>query len=158
MLRREQLAHDPELLAMLDSHSTFRWIGASRHIIVRRPAHPHISLVLNESLSIQAYPISGHTIFNISTAQPDTNFAAEPTAAWTTRADKATMCALYADFCPAVRRMLGLVTESEVCEWKLRVHRPLRTWVEGHVALLGDACHPTLPVRLRPATFGPDRS
>ncbi|KAJ7811233.1 hypothetical protein B0H14DRAFT_3479898 [Mycena olivaceomarginata] len=125
MLRREQLAHDPELLAMLDSHSTFRWIGARRHII--------------------AYPISGHTIFNISTAQPDTNFAAEPTAAWTTRADKAAMCALYADFCPAVRRMLGLVTESEVCEWKLRVHRPLRTWLEGHVALLGDACHPTLP-------------
>ncbi|KAJ6471876.1 salicylate hydroxylase [Mycena sanguinolenta] len=125
MLRRDQLIHDAELLAMLDSKSTFRWIGAKRHII--------------------AYPISGHTIFNISTTQPDVNFAAAPTATWTTRADKHTMLAVYADFCPAVRRMLALVTESEVCEWKLRVHRPLRTWVEGHVALLGDACHPTLP-------------
>ncbi|KAF8193600.1 hypothetical protein K438DRAFT_1433256, partial [Mycena galopus ATCC 62051] len=125
MLRREQLLHDPELLAMLDSHSSFRWIGAGRHMI--------------------AYPISNHTIFNISTAQPDVNFASAPTACWTARSDKSTMLELYADFCPTVRRMLSLVAESEVCEWKLRVHRPLETWVERHVALLGDACHPTLP-------------
>ncbi|KAF7345531.1 FAD-binding-3 domain-containing protein [Mycena venus] len=125
MLRRDQLLHDPELLAMLDSNSTFRWIGARRHII--------------------AYPISGHKIFNISTAHPDVNFAAEPTASWTTRADKSTMLKMYSDFCPLVRRMLELVTESEVCEWKLRVHHPLKTWVEGNVALLGDACHATLP-------------
>ncbi|KAJ7208761.1 hypothetical protein B0H12DRAFT_1158347 [Mycena haematopus] len=125
MLRRDQLVHDAELLAMLESNSSFRWIGAKRHII--------------------AYPISGHTIFNISTTQPDVNFAAAPTASWTTHADKGAMLAVYSDFCPAVRRMLALVTETEVCEWKLRVHRPLTTWVEGNVALLGDACHPTLP-------------
>ncbi|KAF7357103.1 FAD/NAD(P)-binding domain-containing protein [Mycena sanguinolenta] len=125
MLRRDQLAHDPELLAFVESNTTFRWIGAKRHII--------------------AYPISANTIFNISTAQPDVNFAAEPTATWTTRADKNAMLAVYADFCPLVTRMLELVPEGEVCEWKLRVHHPLRTWVEGNVALLGDACHPTLP-------------
>ncbi|KAJ6580761.1 hypothetical protein B0H19DRAFT_1207036 [Mycena capillaripes] len=117
MLRRDQLLYDPELLAMLDSNSSFRWIGAKRHII--------------------AYPISGHTIFNISTTQPDVNFTAEPTASWTARTDKSTMLNLYSDFCPSVVRMLELITESEVCEWKLRV--------EGNVALLGDACHPTLP-------------
>jgi salicylate hydroxylase len=37
------------------------------------------------------------------------------------------------------------VPDGEVCEWKLRVHSPLPTWVHGSVALLGDACHPTLP-------------
>ncbi|KAJ7754342.1 hypothetical protein DFH07DRAFT_1029305 [Mycena maculata] len=125
MLRRDQLAHDPELLALVESNTTFRWIGAKRHII--------------------AYPISANTIFNISTAQPDVNFAAEPTASWTTRADKRAMLKVYADFCPLVVRMLELVPEGEVCEWKLRVHHPLTTWVEGNVALLGDACHPTLP-------------
>ncbi|KAJ7483452.1 salicylate hydroxylase [Mycena latifolia] len=125
MLRREQLVHDPELLVMLDSNSTFRWIGPQRHLI--------------------AYPISNHTIFNISTTQPDVNFAAAPTATWTARADKGTMLKVYSDFCPTVRRMLELVTANEVCEWKLRVHQPLKTWVEGNVALLGDACHPTLP-------------
>ncbi|KAJ7080829.1 putative monooxygenase, partial [Mycena belliarum] len=125
MLRRDQLAHDPELLAMIDSYSTFRWIGAQRQII--------------------AYPISNHRIFNISTSQPDLNFAAEPTATWTTRADKSKMLAVFSDFCAPVQRMLALVEKDEVCEWKLRVHHPLKTWVEGNVALLGDACHPTLP-------------
>ncbi|KAJ7838124.1 salicylate hydroxylase [Mycena olivaceomarginata] len=113
MLHRDQLAHDPELLAFVESNTTFRWIGAKRHVI--------------------AYPISRNTIFNISTAQPDVNFAAEPTATWTTRADKSAMLKVYSDFCPLVVRMLELVPEGEV------------TWVEGNIALLGDACHPTLP-------------
>ncbi|KAK6988857.1 FAD/NAD(P)-binding domain-containing protein [Favolaschia claudopus] len=127
MLTREQLAHDPELLAMVNSNLTFRWIAPRRHII--------------------AYPISAHKIFNISTAQPDTNFASEPTSSYTTRADKSAMLAVFEDFCPLVQRMLGLVEEGEVCEWKLRVHHPLGTWVDegGNVALLGDACHPSLP-------------
>jgi salicylate hydroxylase len=41
--------------------------------------------------------------------------------------------------------MLDLVPEGEVVEWKLRVHDPLETWVHGTTALVGDACHPTLP-------------
>ncbi|KAJ7498180.1 hypothetical protein B0H11DRAFT_1715411 [Mycena galericulata] len=125
MLKREQLVHDPELLSLLESKETSRWIAAGRQII--------------------AYPISGHTILNIATTQPDVNFAAAPTATWTTRADKSAMLSVYADFCPRIRRLLQLVPPGELCEWKLRVHSPLRTWVEGHIALVGDACHPTLP-------------
>ncbi|ESZ93513.1 hypothetical protein SBOR_6094 [Sclerotinia borealis F-4128] len=41
--------------------------------------------------------------------------------------------------------MLNLVPDGEVCEWKLRVHSPLPTWVRGSIALVGDTCHPTLP-------------
>ncbi|KAJ7065478.1 hypothetical protein C8F01DRAFT_747108 [Mycena amicta] len=125
MLNRSQMEPDPELRSLIDANSTFRWIGPRRHII--------------------AYPISNHTIFNLSTTQPDTNFAAAPTATYTTRADKQAMLDVYADFCPVVQRMLRMVPEGEVCEWKLRVHVPLNTWVDGRVALLGDACHPTLP-------------
>lgn len=44
-----------------------------------------------------------------------------------------------------VQRMLNYVPEGEVCEWKLRVHDPLPTWIHESVALVGDACHPTLP-------------
>lgn len=33
----------------------------------------------------------------------------------------------------------------QVCEWKLRVHAPLPTWIHSSTALVGDACHPTLP-------------
>ncbi|KAI0393182.1 FAD/NAD(P)-binding domain-containing protein [Xylariaceae sp. FL0594] len=125
MLPRAAMEKDPEMLALLDSDCALRWIGERRHIV--------------------AYPISNKTIYNLSTCQPDTHFAAAPSATYTTRGDKSAMLDVYHDFCPLVRRMLDLVTEGEVCEWRLRSHKPLETWTLGTVALLGDACHPTLP-------------
>lgn len=125
MLTREQMASDPEMLQLLNSDQVTRWIGERRHII--------------------AYPISNKSIYNISTAQPDVHFAAAPSATYTTRGSRADMLDNFKDFCPLVLRMLNLVPEGEVCEWKLRVHNPLPTWARGSVALVGDACHPTLP-------------
>lgn len=125
MLRREEMEHDPELLELIDKEAVTRWIGEKRHII--------------------AYPVSSKTIYNLSTVQPDTNFAAAPSATYTTKGSKSDMLNIFGDFCPKVQRMLNLVKDGEVCEWKLRVHEPLPTWVHGEVALLGDACHPTLP-------------
>jgi len=125
MLRREEMEHDPELLELIDNDVVIRWIGEKRHII--------------------AYPVSNKSIYNVSTAQPDKNFAAAPSATYTTKGSKSAMLATFGDFCPKIQRMLRLVPDGEVCEWKLRVHSPLPTWVHGSVALIGDACHPTLP-------------
>ncbi|KAK6380843.1 hypothetical protein LTS17_005044 [Exophiala oligosperma] len=125
MLTREQLSSDPELLALIDADKVIRWIGEKRHII--------------------AYPVSSKQIYNISTTQPDVNFAAAPSATYTTKGSKKAMLDVFGDFCPMIHRMLDLVPEGEVCEWKLRVHAPLPTWVDGSAALVGDACHPTLP-------------
>lgn len=125
MLKRSEMEHDPELLALIENDIVTRWIGQSRHII--------------------AYPVSNKTIYNISTAQPDKNFAAAPSATYTTKGSKKAMMDTFGDFCPKIQRMLDLVPDGEVCEWKLRVHAPLPTWVLGSVALVGDACHPTLP-------------
>lgn len=125
MLKREQLEHDPELLELINNDGVIRWIGPKRHII--------------------AYPVSNKTIYNISTAQPDKNFAAAPSATYTTKGSKSEMLATFDDFCPKIQRMLGLAPDGEICEWKLRVHSPLPTWVHGSTALVGDACHPTLP-------------
>ena len=125
MLSREQMSSDPELLALIDADKVIRWIGEKRHII--------------------AYPVSSKQIYNISTAQPDVNFAAAPSATYTTQGSKKAMLEVYGDFCPMIRRMLNLVPEGELCEWKLRVHAPLPTWVHETTALVGDACHPTLP-------------
>ncbi|KAI1201653.1 FAD/NAD(P)-binding domain-containing protein [Nemania serpens] len=125
MLSRAEMEHDPEMIELLDSDCALRWIGEKRHIV--------------------AYPISNKTIYNLSTCQPDTNFAAAPSVTYTTRGDKSAMLEVYGDFCPLVLRMLNLVPEGEVCEWRLRSHKPLETWTLGAVALVGDACHPTLP-------------
>ncbi|KAF2143096.1 uncharacterized protein K452DRAFT_15523 [Aplosporella prunicola CBS 121167] len=125
MLSRDVMAADASLLELVDSNAVTRWIGEKRHII--------------------AYPVSGGQIYNLSTIQPDTHFAAAPSITYTTRGSKTDMLAVFADFCPRVQRMLNLVKEDEVCEWKLRVHAPLPAWSHGGVALMGDACHPTLP-------------
>ena len=125
MLTREQMDKDPELKELIDLDRATRWIGERRHLI--------------------AYPVSNKNIYNISTAQPDVNFAAAPSATYTTKGSNEAMLEVYGDFCPMIQRMLKLVPEGEVCEWKLRVQQPLPTWVHGNVALVGDACHPTLP-------------
>lgn len=125
MLTREQMASDPALLELIDSDKVVRWIGEKRHII--------------------AYPVSSKEIYNLSTTQPDTHFAAAPSASYTTRGSKAELFDVFDDYCPMIKKMLDLVPEGEVCEWKLRVHAPLPTWVNNTTALVGDACHPTLP-------------
>ena len=125
MIHKDQIRDDPELLALINSTRVTRWIGEKRHII--------------------AYPVSNNTIYNLSTTQPDSNFAAATNATYTTRGSKSAMLGVFSDFCPMVQRMLNYVPEGEVCEWKLRVHEPLPTWVHESVALVGDACHPTLP-------------
>lgn len=125
VLTRDQMEHDPELKGLIDADQVVRWIGAKRHII--------------------AYPVEGKEVYNISTTQPDVNFAEAPSATYTTRGSKKAMFEVYDDYCPMIHRMLDLVPEGEVCEWKLRVHSPLPTWTLGTTALIGDACHPTLP-------------
>ncbi|KAK5124051.1 hypothetical protein LTR85_002248 [Meristemomyces frigidus] len=125
MLNREDMEKDPELLELIDKESVTRWIGEKRHII--------------------AYPVSNKNIYNLSTVQPDRNFAAAPSATYTTKGSKPEMMKVFGDFCPMVLRMLDLVPDGEVCEWKLRVHEPLPFWVHEQTALVGDACHPTLP-------------
>ncbi|KAJ5549050.1 hypothetical protein N7513_006284 [Penicillium frequentans] len=125
MIHKEQIKDDPELLELINSTTVTRWIGEKRHII--------------------AYAVSNNTIYNLSTTQPDKNFAEATNATYTTKGSKSAMMEVFADFCPMVKRLLDYVPEGEVCEWKLRVHDPLPTWVHEQVALVGDACHPTLP-------------
>jgi salicylate hydroxylase len=125
MLNRTDMEGDPDLKALIDSDEVIRWIGEKRHII--------------------AYSVSDKTIYNLSTTQPDKNFAAAPSATYTTRGSKSVLLDVFRDFCPLVQKMLHLVPDGEVCEWRLRMHKALPTWTAGCVALLGDACHPTLP-------------
>lgn len=105
MLKREETGHDLELLALIDSNTVTRWIGEKRYII--------------------AYPVSNHAIYNLSTVQSDVNFAVAPPTTYTTKGLKKVMLDVFSDFCLKVQRLLNLVPEGEICEWRLRVHFPL---------------------------------
>ncbi|OGM48962.1 putative salicylate hydroxylase [Aspergillus bombycis] len=122
MLPREMMEQDPELKALLDNPSATRWIGPHRHII--------------------AYPVRNHELFNIVLLHPDDHGAEE---SWTTTASKQSMLRHYHGWDTTVLKLLDLVKEDEVLEWKLCSYPSLNSWTKGHVALLGDACHPMLP-------------
>jgi salicylate hydroxylase len=51
-------------------------------------------------------------------------------------------------------RLQALIAEiPSSLKWKLQSFKPLETWVKGPVALLGDACHPTLPYQAQGAAM-----
>ena len=89
-----------------------------------------------------AYPIRNHQLINLVLLHPD---RCDTEESWTATGPKSHMNEFYSNWSPTVRALLDLVEENEIPEWKLKILAPLVSWVEGNVALMGDACHPTLP-------------
>lgn len=123
MLPRSVMEKDPELKELIDEPQATRWLGPSRHII--------------------AYPVRKHQLYNVVLLHPDRQEVEE---SWTTKGSKQAMVDNYRGWDRKVRKLIDLVDDDEVLEWKLCLHRPLKTWVRGSVALIGDACHPMLYV------------
>jgi salicylate hydroxylase len=123
MLPRDIMQHDPELKELIDEPQATRWLGPSRHII--------------------GYPVRKHELYNVVLLHPDDHSVEE---SWTTKGSKQAMVDNYKGWDRKVRKLIDLVDDNEVLEWKLCLHHPLRTWIRGSVALIGDACHPMLYV------------
>jgi salicylate hydroxylase len=62
---------------------------------------------------------------------------------WTERGEKSDLLRDFRDWHPTVRAIVSEIDEP--FRWALFVRKPLPTWSEGRVTLLGDACHPMLP-------------
>lgn len=89
-----------------------------------------------------AYPIRDHQLLNMVLLHPDRHDTEE---SWTATGPKSKLIDFYSGWSPTILSLLELIEEEEVPEWQLKIHHPLISWVEGNVALMGDACHPTLP-------------
>ncbi|KAL4932839.1 putative salicylate hydroxylase [Aspergillus undulatus] len=122
MLPRSVMEQDPELKKLVVSPEATRWLGPGRHLI--------------------AYPVRNYELFNIVLLHPDRHGIEE---SWTTRGSKQRMIDDYEGWDPIVNKLIDLVPDEEVLEWKLCLHPPLKTWIKNSVAMIGDACHPMLP-------------
>jgi len=63
---------------------------------------------------------------------------------WTDKGNVADVLARYEGWHPTVRGLIGAFPETFI--WALHDRAPLPAWTHGRIALLGDACHPMLPM------------
>ena len=161
LLTREQMGDDEELLSLIDGKISHRWIGEKRHIIAC--ASRFLAAALAKLLSqtpLQTTP-SGtcrlHTRIPIflwvlrrlgrredprrrcsrRTRTSAREYRSSSTSCRQTRSANGSL---------GTSRALGEDQQSSTdLTFLHRVHHPLKTWIEGSFALVGDSCHSTLP-------------
>ncbi|MEC7259017.1 MAG: FAD-dependent monooxygenase, partial [Pseudomonadota bacterium] len=96
------------------------WVGPGAHVVT--------------------YPLRGGTLLNFVGVVENDSWRSET---WT---DAGTVAEAQADFHgwhPLIHQMIAALDQP--MRWALVQRDPLPEWQRGRVALLGDACHPTLP-------------
>ena len=93
------------------------------------------------------YPVRNKKIWNVVLLRPDDLPHDVPTA----EADIGEMKAAFKGWDANLLQMLTCV--ERCLKWKICHMDELESWTSGHVALLGDACHPTLPYQAQGAAM-----
>jgi salicylate hydroxylase len=86
------------------------------------------------------YPLRDGHITNIIAVMERDTWAAQ---GWNHKDDPKNLRRAFVDFCPEIRDLLAMVTDVHL--WGLFRYPVAPVWHGGHLALLGDAAHPTLP-------------
>lgn len=89
------------------------------------------------------YPTSNNSLLNFVCIHPESE--SEGGDDWNTNANKSMLLRVYKDFHPDCIALVGKADPESLKVWKLLDMSILPTWVNGHLALLGDAAHPFLP-------------
>ncbi|MBL6615790.1 MAG: FAD-dependent monooxygenase [Reyranella sp.] len=108
-------------LGGFDMGDCTKWWGEDRHIVM--------------------YPVKAdRSEVYFVTSQPEPGFNLE---SWSAKGDVDVLRAAFEGFHPDVQRVLAAC--PDVHKRPLVDRDPLERWVDGNIALLGDACHPMTP-------------
>lgn len=88
------------------------------------------------------YPLRGGACMNLIGCGQATSWEAE---GWSIPATNEEFAAAYSDFAPHLLELIRAIPSGDLFKWGLRDREPLKTWVDGRVAMLGDAAHPMTP-------------
>ena len=105
--------------------------------IARRPVQ---TLWLGHRHHLVHYPVSAGRLVNIVAFSPAGPDAVE---SWSAVGEVADLAAEFAGWDARVGELIGAA--GHLGRWSVRDRAPLRRWVNGRIALLGDAAHPMLP-------------
>ncbi len=109
------------LLGDFQVENCTKWWGEDRHIVVY-PVKPDRSEIY------------------FVTSQPEPGFEIE---SWSATGDTRVLREAFSGFHPEVQKIVGAA--PDVHKRPLVDREPLERWIDGNVALLGDACHPMTP-------------
>jgi salicylate hydroxylase len=103
----------------------------------RREAH---QVWMGDGKHFMVFPVRGGELLNYVGFVPTASQTAE---SWSAVGDRDELAASFAGWDPRITQLLEKV---ETCFWwGLNDRKPLAKWVNGRLALLGDAAHPMLP-------------
>jgi salicylate hydroxylase len=105
--------------------------------MTRRPVQ---TLWLGYRHHLVHYPVSAGRLVNVVAFSPAGPGELE---SWSAVGDVADFAAEFAGWDPRVGQLIAAA--DRVGRWAVRDHAPLPRWVNGRIALLGDAAHPMLP-------------
>lgn len=88
------------------------------------------------------YPVRHTALVNMVMLTRSPDWAEE---SWAARGDVAELREIFSGWCPYVERAIDAIDENALYRWGLFIRKPLENWINGRVALLGDAAHPMLP-------------
>ncbi|KAJ5645957.1 hypothetical protein N7490_002329 [Penicillium lividum] len=93
------------------------------------------------------YPVRGGSTYNLVLVCPDDL----PPGVATEEGNVQEMRNLFKGWDPRLTKMIAQVDNA--LKWKICHMKELDTWCKGSIALLGDACHPTLPYQAQGAAM-----
>ncbi|MGW7260836.1 FAD-dependent monooxygenase [Streptomyces sp. NPDC054834] len=124
----DKIAADPATRWLVDRFQSTIWFGPGRHLV--------------------HYMIRGGEYLNVVAIVPCTPGVAEQ---WTAPATADEMAEAFSGWDDRVAAMLSKA-EGDAGAWAMYRRRRDPIWVDGHVALLGDACHAMLPYQAQGAS------
>ncbi|WP_171122257.1 MULTISPECIES: FAD-dependent monooxygenase [unclassified Ruegeria] len=101
---------------------------------------PRASLTMGPGRHVVTYPLRDQSLMNIVAVEERSDWQQE---GWRLQGDPGDLRARFSDFGGGVRDKFEKVTETYL--WALFLRPVAENWQNGHLALLGDAAHPTLP-------------
>lgn len=123
----DEIRRDPATRWLVDRFQSTIWYGPDRHLV--------------------HYMIRQGDLLNVVAIVPADDTIAEQ---WTRPASIEEMVTAYSEWDDRVASMLSKAVDPTV--WAMYHRRRDPQWVDGHVALLGDACHAMLPYQAQGAS------
>ncbi|GKT42347.1 FAD-dependent monooxygenase OpS4 [Colletotrichum spaethianum] len=126
LIPRAAALEDPVTAPLVEKENCLgMWFGSDRRIVI--------------------YPCNNNQTLNFVCIHPDTESHATASDGWSKKGSIEQLLKVYREFDPALLQLVKKVHPDEVNVWQLMDMETMPTWVNGRLALLGDAAHPFTP-------------